>query len=159
MNIYGTAFSTCGNSIQIQRTEPRRGGGSHQFESGPCYLRQRIIAVCCLFHGLHEMNRCHQSHPGKPGNHSTDEQLRAPRSCWSLMSAQAVIAGFLRVYEGSHGQKIFPRLGNSRLSHINSPTSNRSFAHSAAFPTDAALAGSVPSPYFPPLSVPGPRHR
>lgn len=134
----------------MQRTETRRrGGGSRQFKSGPCYLQQRIIAVCCLFHGLHEMNRCHQSCPEKSGNHSTNEQLCAPRSCWSLMSAQAVIAGFLRVYKGSHRRKIFPWLGNSHLSHVNSLMSNGSFVRSAAFPTDAALAGSVASPYFP----------
>lgn len=120
------AFSTHGNSGQIQRIEPRRrGDGSCPFKSGPCYLRQRIIAVCCVFHGLHEINRCHQSRPGKPGNHSTNEQLCAPWSCWSLMSAQAVIAGFLHVYEGSHRWKIFPRLGNSRLSRGNSCMSNR----------------------------------
>lgn len=158
MNVYGMAFSTRGNSVQIQRTKPRRGGGSHQLKSGPCYLQQRIIALCCLFHGLHEMNRCHQSHPRKPGNHSTNEQLCAPRSCWSLVSAQAVVAGFLCVYEGSHGWKIFPWLGNSCLSHVNSPMSHRSFVHSAAFPTDAALAGSLPSPSFPPFSIPGPWH-
>lgn len=153
------AFSTRGNSGQIQRIElRRRGDGSCQFKSGPCYLQQRIIAVCCLFHGLHEINRCHQSRIGKPGNHSTNEQLCAPWSCWSLMPAQAVIAGFLHVYEGSHRWKIFPRLGNSRLSRVNSRMSNRSFAYSAAFPADAALAGSVPSLYFPPLSIPGPWH-
>lgn len=152
MNVYGTAFSTRGNSVQIQSSEPRRrrrGGGSRQFESGPCYLRQHIIAVCCLFHGLHEMNQCHQSHPGKPGNHSTNEQLCAPRSCWSLMSAQAVIAGFLCVYKGSHRRKIFPRLGNSRLSHVNCLTSNRSFAHSAAFPQTQHSQALSPHPISP----------
>ena len=73
------------------------------------------------------------------------------------MAVQAVVAGFLHVYEESHRRKIFPRLGNSHLSHISSLMSSRSLVQSAAFPTDAALAGSVPSFTSPryPFQVPG----
>lgn len=113
-------FQHTWNSVQRPRAEPRRTGRSHQFQSGPCYLRQCIADMCCLFPGLQEMNWCHQPRPGKAGTHRTNEQLCAARSCWSLVSAQAVTAAFLHVYEGSHGRKMFPWLGSSHLSHISS---------------------------------------
>lgn len=74
-----------------------------------------------------------------------------------LLEPQAVIAGFLYVYERPHRWKIFPWLENSHLSHVNSLISNRSFVYSAAFPQMQYLQALSTHPISPryPFQVPG----
>lgn len=130
----------------------RRRGGSGRLQSGPRYLRQRVLAGSCLLMAC--MRRTDATNLLLGRQETTAQMSSSVHPRLLQPTAQAAIAGFLCVYQGSQRWKIFPWLGNSRLSHINSLMANRSSAHSAAFPMGIALAGSVPSPHFPPLPTP-----
>lgn len=130
----------------------RRRGGSGRLQSGPRYLRQRVLAGSCLL--MARMRRTDATNLllGRQENHSTDEQLCAPQAAAAHSSG---CHSWIPVcLPGIPEMEDISVAGNSRLSHINSLMANRSSAHSAAFPTGTALAGSVPSPHFPLLRIP-----